>query len=46
MINKILNTIALAVIITMAIAMFTSCSRSITVQQAAEGKARCGMHLR
>jgi len=46
MINKVLSTIALAVIVIIAIAMFTSCSRGITVQQAASGKARCGTWIR
>lgn len=44
--NKVLSVISTAVIVAMAIAMLTSCSRYVSVQDAANGKARCGMRLR
>ena len=37
--NKLIGLFVLIVIL-------TSCSRGITVQQAANGKAKCGRHLK
>lgn len=33
-------------IVLLALVMFSSCARGISVQDAANGKARCGMYLR
>lgn len=36
----------LAVVLVSAALIFDSCSRGITVSEAANGRARCGKHLR
>ncbi|MGG9961769.1 hypothetical protein [Ferruginibacter sp. SUN106] len=37
-----MRSIVLSLVAIIAISLFVSCSRSITVEQAANGKARCG----
>jgi len=39
-------SIPLIALVIFIVVFASSCTRSITVQQAAAGKARCGMHLR
>lgn len=41
-----MRRIILSLIVLSAVVFFTSCARGITVEQAANGKARCGNYLR
>lgn len=44
--EKLLQGIIIGGVICMLVFAFTSCSRGITVQEAASGKAKCGKHIR
>jgi hypothetical protein len=44
--NTVLKIIATATIILIAYAMLTSCNRYVSVNDAANGRARCGQSLR
>lgn len=44
--EKILKIITTAIVMLIAYAMLTSCNRYVSVQDAANGKARCGQSLK
>jgi hypothetical protein len=44
--EKVLKVIAISTIVLMMYAMLTSCNRYVSVQDAANGKARCGQSLK
>lgn len=44
--EKVVLTVIATVLMLALLASITSCSRYVSVQDAANGKARCGMRLR